>query len=971
MSVQLIVYPQSYDGFSNSNNPTTQMLSDGNDFVNVAQYTSSYGNPVATLSQQAVSALYPMYLNTWYAYYNSVSGGIPSGTSDNAVIYADSGILQNVTNLTAGLVYNLEITYYTGYNYVTNVKIFNQDVLTSSQIITPTGLVETIQFTAPSSNDTIVAIDTTESLGYPIVIKSISVIAAPPSPSGAIQLLGDGQVIVDLYEDEDLPLTLSVDDFKNVAEKVQSYSKAFNLPATKRNNKIFNSLFEVTRSDDGMIFNVYKKTQCVLKQDGFILFEGYLRLLDVTDKEGEISYNVNLYSEVVALADTLKDRAFRDLDFTELEHLYNYTNISLSASNSTSVDYINSGTSGFRDNSTVKYPFVDWSHQIAISSTGNPELPSLETAFRPWLNIKYLIDKIFEETNFTYESEFFNEDDFKNLYMDFNWGSGVNPNTTTNSGIAKYKSLDPNNYATTSYSDFHYIDVNIPSAAGFDDSTNVFTCPVGQENSTFNIDYSATVIAQRNADIEFRWVKNLGLSTETIINQSPLVSVSGSAVATVTFATFGQGVDTITIQDGGYYTTPPTVTIPNSMFGAGATFTAILTGTSLTDIDIDMIGGGYGDFDQLVFNGVNATFNYNGSISETMQPSDTLQLQWKSSDANRIRQMNSPYLNNVLNADHTYSYIIPSVTILGVTGQVLLQTLRGELGQWEFLKGLITMFNLVTLPDEDNPNNIKIEPYSDVFITPSLTTPPLDWTDRIDTSEMKLTPLADLNKKTIFKFVEDDDDFAFNNYKNSVGGHLYGSKKYNAGNEFNILEGEDEIVAEPFAATVIKPLMNFLPNFVTPAIYSMNDDVSEGFENSPRIMYNNGIKNLGSSSYSVPAQNGVAGNDTENEYLSFSHITNTGLSISGAVDFHFGVCQLLTDTNPTLNNLYGLYWGGYYNELYNPNTRTMTIKVNLTPADINTFKFNDTVMIKNRVFRVNKIDYKPNDLATVEFILIP
>jgi hypothetical protein len=32
--------------------------------------------------------------------------------------------------------------------------------------------------------------------------------------------------------------------------------------------------------------------------------KGYLRILDVTDKEGEISYNVNLYSEVIALADT-------------------------------------------------------------------------------------------------------------------------------------------------------------------------------------------------------------------------------------------------------------------------------------------------------------------------------------------------------------------------------------------------------------------------------------------------------------------------------------------------------------------------------------------------------------------------------------------------------------------------------------------------------------------------------------------
>jgi hypothetical protein len=49
----------------------------------------------------------------------------------------------------------------------------------------------------------------------------------------------------------------------------------------------------------------------------------------------------------------------------------------------------------------------------------------------------------------------------------------------------------------------------------------------------------------------------------------------------------------------------------------------------------------------------------------------------------------------------------------------------------------------------------------------------------------------------------------------------------------------------------------------------------------------------------------------------------------------------------------------------------MTLKVNLLAGDINTFKFYDTILIKNRKFRVNKIDYKPNDLSTVEFILIP
>ena len=157
-----------------------------------------------------------------------------------------------------------------------------------------------------------------------------------------------------------------------------------------------------------------------------ILFEGYLRLLDVTDKEGEISYNVNLYSEVIALADTLKDRAFRDLDFTELEHQYNRTQIKRSWNDATTgITYTNPSTSGFRDAySTVKYPFVDWNHQIIVADNpggvsgptdGNPQYTALEQIFRPFINIKYLIDRIFEASEFTFTSAFFNTTDFKKL----------------------------------------------------------------------------------------------------------------------------------------------------------------------------------------------------------------------------------------------------------------------------------------------------------------------------------------------------------------------------------------------------------------------------------------------------------------------------------------------------------------------------------------------------------------------------
>ena len=48
----------------------------------------------------------------------------------------------------------------------------------------------------------------------------------------------------------------------------------------------------------------------------------------------------------------------------------------------------------------------------------------------------------------------------------------------------------------------------------------------------------------------------------------------------------------------------------------------------------------------------------------------------------------------------------------------------------------------------------------------------------------------------------------------------------------------------------------------------------------------------------------------------------------------------------------------------------MTLNVNLHAGDRNRFNFYDKVMIKNKEYRVNNIDYKPNDLSTVQFILI-
>ena len=428
MSVQLILYPQSYNGQYNAiSNVGNEKLVDG---INFSTINTSASVDVASITSAApLSAEPPDIINTWYRSRSTVTvtPTLPSSSGGSLYLYSAVGsttstVYQRLSNLTIGATYNLLIKFDNTAAGSVYLAVYNGDTLgvTSGASMSITSAVAGqtfIQFTAQTTQD-IIQISYYTGFGDTFEITGMSVIPTGQMVTYTNFELEDGQVICDLYQEEDIPLTLSVDDFKNLAEKVQSYSKDFNLPATKRNNLIFDHIFEITRSDDGLIFNPYIKTQCVLKQDGYILFEGYLRLIDVQDQEGEISYNVNLYSEVIALADVLENKTFNDIDYTELEHDYNKTSIKQSWT--TGIGYPFGNTSGYRDADTLKYPFVD---DGTFGTANYPQLVNLEQAFRPFMNIKYLINRIFEDTPFSWSSDFFDTTKFGKLYMDFNWGS--------------------------------------------------------------------------------------------------------------------------------------------------------------------------------------------------------------------------------------------------------------------------------------------------------------------------------------------------------------------------------------------------------------------------------------------------------------------------------------------------------------------------------------------------------------------
>ena len=920
MSTQLILYPQSYTGQYNTTTNTytigsTEFVVDGINFSTISSSPTAE-TPLFGYPPSIIPIAPPSIINTWYRYRSPLTPPQPSyplNISSTLALNMQgantmSGVYQRLSGLTIGQNYDVIVDVIAVTNEILDIRVMDGttqiDYLLSAAPVTIGTY--TCTFTATSTENTIIISTIGLSGAGNMLIENISVVEQGAGTFTTYQM-EDGQVICDLYEDENIPLTLSVDDFKNAAEQVQSYSKAFKLPGTKKNNLIFDNIFDVTRSTTGLAFNPYVKTKSVLKQDGFILFEGYLRLIDIQDKKGEISYNVNLYSEVVALADMLGEATLADLGFEELEHDYVKSNIKNSWNTSgTGITYTNPDTSNFRDpNSTVKYPFVDWNHQMIIANgstgssatLGDPELTQLEQAFRPFIQARYLIDRIFYQTGspFSYTSEFFDTDEFKDLYIDFNWGE-------ENTGAAPLR--DDTLKRESNLTDIQWM-------------TQSFE-PV--QLQTFVSGNNTLWVAHRFVSD----VANLQVSGNVRI-QLENTSVGQTRSCTMAFGKYNQGG-------------------------------AVIEYLEVVNVDIAPLGGG-----SLVLNSFETVLNAGEYLALVAK---------QDSNAGDVRVSTG-----------TTSYFDVSYNNHAATVESLLIQQRGELSQWGLIKGIMTMFNLVSIPDKSNPNNILIEPYNDIFLN-NANSKQLDWTTKIDVEEIKLTPLTELNRLTTFKFVEDDDDHVFNVYKNAVEGHLYGSKLFDAslsGNGYpTILTGEEEIVAEPFAATVPKPLMTQFSDFITPAIYSYNadDGTSEGFGNSPRIMYNNGVKTLTSCTYFIPEQNTEAG-EQMTDFLQFSHLTDipTVTTIppqpTDTNDFHFGDCQLIIPIgNATVNNLFSLYWLPYFNELYNADTRTMSLKVNLTPGDMNMFNFYDTVFIKNREYRVNKIDYKPGDLATVEFILI-
>ena len=932
MSIQLVVYPQNYLGYTAYNNPAMNLLQDGSAFNTIPNALTESITP----PQLPYFALNNSPANTNWKSFGITGSTAPAKAFNNTYLQnevrffgtnlapnvATTGIYQKVTNLVIGQTYDiiLDVTKamtigsgnqeslfvgIVGANFVNPPSVMPNP----SVVLTGTDTVGTkgpVSFTA-TSNEHVICLTYTSALTGVNDYLGISNIRVNAAISNLAY--NDGQVIVDLYNEQEIPLTLSADTFTNAGEKQQSYSKSFNLPATKHNNKLFEFIFDFTRQSTSLpLFNPYKQTRATYKQNGITIFKGFLRLINIQEKKGERSYNVNLYSESTSLADILKTRKFSDLTNTlnELTHKYNRDRIQQSWSGGINLEVPLSnpnefaGAVGATSTDVLRYPFCDWTGNIkAVASQndvdngaeeGMPALNQLEDAFRPWIQILYLWNNIFADAGFTYTSQFIPAT-FNDLYMDFNWGGDTHPTNAMSNGQALYLSSD----AAINFPDGVGVGLkwpsqdSFPSNVGYDASTGVFTAT--GDYVKYNLEYDLF----------------MDIPTGTIVFGHFMINWTQFGLAQ-----------------------PP----------ANEQIVQITPGDIIT---------------------------FNGVFERTLMTGDTIQFRFK------VFGTGSP-------SGHfeAVSRISGGASQGNITSGSMLNTLRGELNQWEWIKGLMTMFNLVILQDKSNPQNLIIEPYQYIFIEDlvGLTPKTLDWTEKVDTDDLKLEPIK-LKQTTLFAY-DEDKDYPYNVYKNATGGYQYGSLKYTVP-EYTLVTGDEKVIAKPFAATVMKPVFDFTPNFIAPAIYSADEEGTkfQGFDNKPRILFNvsgntpytisGGAPGL---TYFIKYQNGTSGTN-QNSYGLFSH-TDAIPSTANNDDFNFGPCQFIGGVGvPPVANLFSRYYQDYYDQLYNPDTRKLKLKLLLNENDVSSFEFYDKIMIKNRLFRVDKINYKPDGLSTVELILLP
>ena len=234
----------------------------------------------------------------------------------------------------------------------------------------------------------------------------------------------EDQYWLDLYETEPIKLTIAIEDITN-ADATSVFSKTFKVPATAHNNEFFKNAFLV----DGIDFDVTKKKPAEILVDGSEFRQGHIRLekIYVNIEGDQIDYEILFLGETRDFSSKIADKAMCELVMPDLNHNINRENIELSWLAYPESPSLTAGLA----NGNVIYPLIDFGNNYDDTGTavegrialeGNRAFTTAQWGlkpdrFKPMIRAKRLIDQIFSDAGYTYESTFLDSNLFKQQYV--------------------------------------------------------------------------------------------------------------------------------------------------------------------------------------------------------------------------------------------------------------------------------------------------------------------------------------------------------------------------------------------------------------------------------------------------------------------------------------------------------------------------------------------------------------------------
>lgn len=287
-----------------------------------------------------------------------------------------------------------------------------------------------------------------------------------------------------------------------------------------------------------------------------------------------------------------------------------------------------------------------------------------------------------------------------------------------------------------------------------------------------------------------------------------------------------------------------------------------------------------------------------------------------------------------------------------------------EIKKIDFVSGLQKMFNLVFIPDKNNPKHLYIEPFADYIASGRIE----DWTNKIDLSkDISIVPTTDIQSRK-YDWTHSNGKDLVNDLVFKNAARVYG--RYRVDDPENDFASGTKEIKSPFAPHVV----SYIPGTAY-ATHRMLVDTSEEDKTIkdplPRLAFWNGTVS-GNIAYNTDDNLNSPVPERSTSYPVFSNFSDYYASVTDE-DLNFGAERPfhLIEANP-LETLYYKYWRPWVNELYSSDARKLTAFFRLTRADLSQFEFSDKIYIKDTYWRVLSIQYDATTegLAKVELLKV-